>query len=199
MPEPYFGWAISLYCTALGVALTIIVSLRMADTAGCNKLKEFATPGWRISLRTYSRQYDVDWSQASVEANIHISNREKRRVEMRLQTKRTIGIVAALVVLSAFAGCSALGGGSSDTCGPGDTKIEDVETGDGEVSLTGEVTNASEDGAFNIDDGTGTAFVMAAAEDIEEGDCVTVEGSVVQSPLDEGADVFIQGKNITAA
>ena len=26
-------------------------------TAGCNKLKEFATPGWRISLRTYSRQY----------------------------------------------------------------------------------------------------------------------------------------------
>ena len=30
-----------------------------ADTAGCNKLKEFATPGWEISLRTYSRQYEV--------------------------------------------------------------------------------------------------------------------------------------------
>ena len=29
-----------------------------ADTAGCNKLKEVATPGWRISLRTYSRQYE---------------------------------------------------------------------------------------------------------------------------------------------
>ena len=31
-----------------------------SHTAGCNKLKEFATPGWRISLRTYSRQYQVD-------------------------------------------------------------------------------------------------------------------------------------------
>ena len=30
---------------------------QMIHTAGCNKLKEFATPGWRISLRTYSRQY----------------------------------------------------------------------------------------------------------------------------------------------
>jgi 6-pyruvoyltetrahydropterin/6-carboxytetrahydropterin synthase len=30
-----------------------------ADTAGCNKLKEFAIPGWQISLRTYSRQYEV--------------------------------------------------------------------------------------------------------------------------------------------
>ena len=31
----------------------------MTDTAGCNKLKEFATPGWRISLRTYSWQYET--------------------------------------------------------------------------------------------------------------------------------------------
>ena len=26
-------------------------------TAGCNITEEFATPGWRISPRTYSRQY----------------------------------------------------------------------------------------------------------------------------------------------
>ncbi|QSG07540.1 hypothetical protein HSR122_0122 [Halapricum desulfuricans] len=32
---------------------------RATDTAGCNKLKELATPGWRISLRTYSRQYEL--------------------------------------------------------------------------------------------------------------------------------------------
>ena len=30
----------------------------IADTAGCNKLTEFAPPGGRISLRTYSRQYE---------------------------------------------------------------------------------------------------------------------------------------------
>lgn len=118
---------------------------------------------------------------------------------MRLQTNRTVGIVVALVVPSAFAGRAALGGSGSETCGPGDTKIEGVETGDGAVSLTGEVANASEGGAFNIDDGTGTAFVLAAAEDIEVGDCVTVEGSVVRSPLDEGTDVFVQGTNITEA
>ena len=28
-----------------------------SHTGGCNKLKEFATLGWRISLRTYSHQY----------------------------------------------------------------------------------------------------------------------------------------------
>ena len=28
-----------------------------ADTAGCNKLKESAIPGWRMSLETYGRQY----------------------------------------------------------------------------------------------------------------------------------------------
>ena len=32
---------------------------RLSHTAGCNKLKEFAIPGWRISLRTYSRQYQL--------------------------------------------------------------------------------------------------------------------------------------------
>ncbi|ERJ07026.1 Neutral proteinase [Halorhabdus tiamatea SARL4B] len=31
---------------------------QFTDTAGCNRLKEFATPVWRISLRTYSRQYE---------------------------------------------------------------------------------------------------------------------------------------------
>ncbi|MCU4719691.1 OB-fold nucleic acid binding domain-containing protein [Halapricum hydrolyticum] len=116
---------------------------------------------------------------------------------MRLQTKRTIGIVAALVVLSTLAGCSALGGGSSDSCGPGDVAIEDIEAGSEEVALTGEVTNASEKGSFIIDDGTSEAFVMAASDDIQEGDCVTVEGAVSRSPLDRGTDVFIQGKNIT--
>jgi len=28
-----------------------------ANTAGCKKLKNCATPGWHISLRIYSRQY----------------------------------------------------------------------------------------------------------------------------------------------
>ncbi|PSQ05140.1 hypothetical protein BRC92_03080 [Halobacteriales archaeon QS_4_69_31] len=30
---------------------------RPVHTAGCNFVKIFATPGWRNSLQTYSRQY----------------------------------------------------------------------------------------------------------------------------------------------
>ena len=45
----------------IGVVLALPAGLLTVvlvfHTAGCNKLKEFATPGWRISLRTYSRQY----------------------------------------------------------------------------------------------------------------------------------------------
>jgi len=31
---------------------------RTRDTGGCPKLTEFATPGWRLSVRTYSHQYE---------------------------------------------------------------------------------------------------------------------------------------------
>jgi len=30
----------------------------LSDTGGCTTLTEFATPGWRISVRTYSHQYE---------------------------------------------------------------------------------------------------------------------------------------------
>ena len=33
-------------------------SLAPTDTAGCNPMKHFVIPGWRIFSRRYSRQYD---------------------------------------------------------------------------------------------------------------------------------------------
>ena len=48
----YFGGYEPLYLEGPEGGIVI------ADTAGCNKLKEFATPEWRISLRTYSHQYE---------------------------------------------------------------------------------------------------------------------------------------------
>lgn len=101
---------------------------------------------------------------------------------------RTCGLVVGIVLLVALSGCSALGGGDG-SCGPGDTDIADVETGDS-VTITGEVT-ATGPASFVIEDGTGQAFVMSGQTDYGTGDCVTVTGTANQLPDGQQADVSI--------
>ena len=128
---------------------------------------------------------------------------------MSLQSKRTYGIVASMLVLAAFAGCSALGGGSSDGCGPGDTKVEDInvsleDLGDLEpVTIEGEIV-AAEPGALTVDDGTGTAMIVGQRHDFvnKTGTCVTVEatphiGMWGGSDSDTKVDVLLRSANIT--
>mgnify|MGYP006280498301 CR=1 FL=1 len=119
---------------------------------------------------------------------------------MRTHTTRLTGVVAALVVLSAFAGCSALGGGSGSGCGPGDSKIENLEPGTTGVSVEGEVVETSQV-SFAIDDGTGKAFIMPASGShaVEEGDCVAIDGRAQSGGMGGPADISIIGQNVTSA
>jgi hypothetical protein len=116
---------------------------------------------------------------------------------MGLQTTRTYGIVVALVVLSGFAGCSALGGGSSGSCGPGDAEIGDLEPDTGTVSIEGEVSETGT-ALIVVEDGTGTASVMTQA-DAETGDCVTVDGRTQTGGMGTEADVTIVAQNVSSA
>ena len=43
-----------------------------SDTGGCTKLTEFATPGWRLSLRTYSHQYDSPRDETPTAATVGV-------------------------------------------------------------------------------------------------------------------------------
>ena len=57
-------------------------SRRGSNTAGCESVKNFAAPGWRISSRSYSRQYKP------VEA--HGNNRRRRRIPTLLRSLRSL-------------------------------------------------------------------------------------------------------------
>lgn len=132
---------------------------------------------------------------------------------MRRRSVRSIGIAVGLVLLLSLAGCSALGsgGGDSEGCGPGDTNISSVaatnSTAYQQVSFTGEVVTAERpDGrpasvgaSYVIDDGTATAYVTVPSNDVDEGDCVTIEGSARANPLDSGAPVFVAPERVSQA
>ena len=47
-----------------GDRVLLVEDFRATDTAGCKSVKQFATTGWRISSRSYSRQYD-EWKLPS--------------------------------------------------------------------------------------------------------------------------------------
>jgi len=130
--------------------------------------------------------------------NTHIMPPEKDRGQMQTQTTRVYGALVALVVLSAFAGCSALGGGSGSGCGPGDSKIENLEPQTADISIEGEVTQ-TRTGLMIVDDGTGKASVMVTQPDYESGDCVVVDGRAHTGGMGSPADIVIAPSNITSA
>jgi len=51
------------------------------DTVGCNITEEFATPGWRISPRTYSQQYEEDVRELAGFADEDVEEHMKQKRE----------------------------------------------------------------------------------------------------------------------
>jgi len=108
---------------------------------------------------------------------------------------RTVGIALAVLLLVAAPGCSALGGGGGGGCGPGETKISNLETGSmNQTTITGEVTTAGP-GSVVLDDGSAQAFVMLGQNDLSEGNCVTASGYASQIPGGTPADVGFTAMN----
>jgi len=76
----------------------------MADTAGCQSVKTFATTGWRMSARRYSRQYDRHVGPARASARQRVSTRDslagdRRAVTPAVSKSLEAGVVVLFVAL----------------------------------------------------------------------------------------------------
>ena len=113
---------------------------------------------------------------------------------------RTVGIALAVLLLVAAPGCSGvLGGGGGGGCGPGETKISNLDPQSmSETTIEGKVTTAGP-GSVVVDDGSAQAFVMLGQNDLSEGDCVSASGYPTQIPGGTPADVGFTTTNVSQA
>lgn len=111
---------------------------------------------------------------------------------------KTIGIaLAALLVVAAAGYVGVLGGGGGGGCGPGETKITNLDPESAEqTSITGEVTVVGP-ASVNVDDGSGVAFVRTGPHDLSEGDCVTAQGTVNLGDPSTGLDATFGATNVS--